>query len=264
MNKLLTSITSLAFLALIPASALNFMIVTDEADPTTTEAFYTFLNSTYAGSTFSTGQFTDHTATATTNAIAAADIIIVTRNTNSGNYATSDAEVTFWNETVSKPIILATDFIARNSPVRWGWGSSTVGVNGGDTLVTAAGASFFGVSAGSNNFFTEGQITLNSANTFGEGTILATNTSGAAQSVYWAAGEEAANGDIFGGERLFFGAGGVQPVTNQHSFTLTASGTTALTNAINTLIPEPAAWSLLAGLAALGIVGSRRRGATRN
>ncbi|MFP6905272.1 MAG: hypothetical protein VCG02_08645, partial [Verrucomicrobiota bacterium] len=48
----------------------------------------------------------------------AADLVIVSRDTNSGNYATDQAEVDTWNS-VTSPMILASSYLLRTS--RWDW-----------------------------------------------------------------------------------------------------------------------------------------------
>ena len=51
-------------------------------------------------------------------ALKAADLIIVSRNSNSGNYADDEAEITEWNS-IKTPMILMTAYLTRSN--RWQW-----------------------------------------------------------------------------------------------------------------------------------------------
>ncbi|MDF1739372.1 MAG: autotransporter-associated beta strand repeat-containing protein, partial [Verrucomicrobiales bacterium] len=105
---------------------------------------------------FLTSQFGANVTTGTFNALtfadqallASADLVIVSRTTNSGNYdngggdlADGEAEVAFW-EDLETPTILMSSFIARNS--RWDWVDTGGLVNsasaaGAETTLTPAG-----------------------------------------------------------------------------------------------------------------------------
>jgi hypothetical protein len=70
----------------------------------------------------------------------AADLVIISRNTNSGDYATDAAEVASW-DAITTTVWLGSGFIARNS--RWNWvdSAATVAYNGDITAQNAtAGA----------------------------------------------------------------------------------------------------------------------------
>lgn len=235
----------------LPASAANFMIVTQlgGADP-----YQTALAAEFPGSTFSTGLFLDHTDAATTAAVAAADVIIFSRDTNSVEYAGSPAERLYWNG-VATPIIQSNFLIPRSS--RWGWASdvhtTSATPNGSETTLTAAGASYFGLGAGTQDFFNDGANygTTTPTLTFGDGVLLGTATIGSSVSIVsWNQGDEAANGDIFGGNRLYFAA--------SNSVSFTAGGQDALASAVNMLlIPEPG--TALLGALGIGLATLRRR-----
>jgi len=68
-------------------------------------------------------------------ALNAADLIIVGRGTDSGQYATDATEVTQWNG-IKKPLILMTPYISRNS--RWIWyNNATLSEDGGTPTLVA-------------------------------------------------------------------------------------------------------------------------------
>src|SRR4030042_2575683 len=125
----------------------------------------------------------------------AADLVIVSRTTNSGNYAADATEVTQWNS-VTKPLLLLTGYLARNN--RWLWiNSSSITEFLAESMMTVVKADhpvFSGVpttdgqvdaidgavDSGQNNFMTTAE--------FGNATLLAKRT---ADNYVWIAEWEA-------------------------------------------------------------------------
>ena len=189
----------------------NVILVTDNAvgDQDTID----FLVSQF-GAIVTTGSFNALTL-ADQAMLAAADLVIVSRTTNSGNYdngggdlANGEAEVAFW-EDLETPTILMSAFLARNS--RWDWvdtGGLAQGATaaGAETTLTASGQtdSLFG---GLNNpvDIYNGNYDAISNGAVGGGTVLATGNGGAhIVAASWNAGDAlGADGRVAGGDRLF-------------------------------------------------------------
>jgi len=193
MKLLIPSLASVALFS--PASAANFMIVSQLglSDP-----YVAALTAEFPGSTFSTGTFSDHTAPATLAAVAAADLIIFSRDSNSGSYNQA-GEVAFYND-LTIPIIQSNFLILRDN--RWGWTDSDATTsatpNGSETTVTPSGAAFLGIAPSPQDFFEDGGNYGSTPATldFGDGVILANATVGGSVTVAgWSAGDMVANGD---------------------------------------------------------------------
>jgi len=256
------NVLTLILLALSAATAqaANVVIVTSVAD-VTTDSWYTPLNSFFdfgGADTLSFGSFTDHTLTGTQDTLEAADLIVFTRNSNSGSYVNT-GEVAYWNS-LDAALIMSSNLLVRDS--RFGWVLGDIGAasaTGSETSLTTAGAAYLGLGAADDyDLFTNGPASMAPANTNGDGVVSGTMVSGNGQSViHWNAGDAAANGDVFGGERLFFGT--------DKSFALSATGATAIDNVLRTMIPataiipESGSYALLAGLLALCAVAMKRR-----
>jgi hypothetical protein len=179
----------------------------------------------------------------------AADLVIVSRCSNSGNYTTDAAEIANWNG-VTKPMLLMTAMLARNS--RWLW------VNSG-TTAEAAGAGlmleavipshpiFTGVSLANNQVDildetvvtngNNGNITLINTTNVGNGTLLArsvtaTNYTWIAE---WNAGQYfyGTSGQMAGGHRMLFSVG-ASSMTGGYGgrYNLTAAGQKLYLNAV--------------------------------
>lgn len=104
--------------------AQNVVLVTNSMDPTTglDPAYVNFLTN-YRGYTVTTGVFdaidTNATQLATLNA---ADLVIVSRNTTSGTYATTPQEIAAW-DALTTPLLLGSAYISANN--RWNWVGGT-------------------------------------------------------------------------------------------------------------------------------------------
>jgi len=183
-----------------------------------------------------------------------ADMIIISRNSNSGNYATDVNEVTQWNS-FKAPIIMTTAFISRSN--RWQWIDSTAIVEyAPETLmdVVAVGHPVFAgvaieavdtlnivdiidetVDSGQNSFITATDV--------GNGTLLARRLDdGSIWIAEWAAGVNCYEGatQVPAGRRMLFtaGGGGGQAAS---SMNLNEDGQKMFLNAVDYMMAEPPA-----------------------
>jgi hypothetical protein len=186
----------------------------------------------------------------------AADLVIVSRTSNSGNYATDSTEVTQWNS-VTTPLILMTAYLARNN--RWLWINSSSLTELLDessmTVVKADHPVFAGVpitngqvdvidgtvDSGQNSFITSADC--------GNGTLIAKRTTD--NSVWiaeWAPGTPFYSGstETPAGKRLYLvgGGGGAQTAG---SMNFTAEGRKIFLNAVLYMLGRPANVSLAGG-----------------
>jgi len=131
-------------------------------------------------------------------ALNAADLVIVSRNSNSGDYANDAAEIAQWNA-ITTPIILSSTHIIRNS--RWNWVNSSTILSLTPTMVLADGTEIPGIDAavGTASFIDTDP---------GNGTVSATGD-GLPFIIEWEAGVEFYDGagQTAGGPRVFFVAG---------------------------------------------------------
>lgn len=245
----------LSALLIAQVDAAHIMLVTQDGSD---DSWVTALTAALPGSTFDTGLFQDFSATATTDAIAAADLIVFSRDTNSADYSNQAGEAAFWNG-LAKPIVLSNYLILRSSRQGWTNGSSTAaGVSAGDeTSLTVAGASYFGTTSGPQNFLQgiNPNVTDSSMN-FGDGTILATNNTHPSI-VSWSAGDMNGSGGTFGGDRLYLATANTD-LTPSVSYVFSPDGEDAIKVAVTNLIPEPSS-AVLLGLGAFALSLRRRR-----
>ncbi len=177
------------------------------------------------------------------DALEAADLIIVSRTTNSGNYAGDATEVTQWNS-VTTPLMLLTGYLARSS--RWQW-INTTGISEYATetalqVVDGTHPIFTGVNVTSgqvdviDDSVNSGQATfLTSATDVGNGTLIGTRLDdGNAWIVEWAAGTTFYSGtaEVAAGKRLFLSGAGGGGGQEAGSMNFTPDGQTMFLNAV--------------------------------
>lgn len=170
----------------------------------------------------------------------AADLVIVSRDTNSGNYNAA-AEVQIWNTQVTTPLIQLSAFLVRSN--RWLWFNDTsipaslgteIAVEDPDHPI------FDGITLDGDDQFTISESPSNLTGAFeaGNGTVLATDALGG--NVWIALWEEGVefypgSGQTAGAPRLWFGAG-ITSNDPKGSENFTSAGETAFLNAVNFMI----------------------------
>jgi len=182
----------------------------------------------------------------------AADLVILSRNADSGSYSTAaDNEPNQWNA-VTTPILSMSAHMSRVG--KWGWVNGTATVLGKDGVVTVLDpnhAVFAGVTLDPNS-----QVLMMSeqwnadwvkdVNTAGNGTVLATRSDGLLSIVTWNAGQVYFDGSLFtaGGPRMLFVAGtgsknNVAPdIAPDGFYNLTADGEKMFLNAVAYMIEQ--------------------------
>jgi len=172
----------------------------------------------------------------------AADLVIVSRNSNSGDYDDAD-EIAQWNS-VTSPLIQMSSHIARSS--RWKF-FDTTSINNAAPMMQAVDPNdplFAGVPLDENGqvvAMTEKNSSFMSVADAGNGTVLATRAdNGEVWIAMWDAGVEyyAGAGQIAGGPRVFF-TGGTQEVTpeiGRGEYNLTPEGEMVFLNLVDMLL----------------------------
>jgi len=172
----------------------------------------------------------------------AADLVIISRDTNSGNYNNGGGEIEAWNTGVTVPLIQLSAFLVRNN--RWLWFDNNINpVTGGAEMeVTDPGHPIFsGITLDANNQFTaieERLVNITGQLDAGNGTVLATDpSSGNVWVAYWEQGIEfyPGSGQMTGAPRLWFGAG-VDVNDPKGSENFTSAGEAAFLNAVNFML----------------------------
>jgi len=190
----------------------------------------------------------------------AADLVIFSRSTNSGNYDDGE-EPTQWNA-VTTPLIQMSAYLVRNS--RWHWlDSGTATNNSGAPAMQVLDAShpiFAGVTLDPNNVVDALDPNVGAGETSFCGTLDAGNGALLAQAVgaelawiaEWPAGVEfyPGAGQVAGGKRLYFAAGTQEvDLTPQGALNLSAAGEQMFANAIAYMtvkVADPLSQGLLA------------------
>jgi hypothetical protein len=183
------------------------------------------------------------------NALNAADLVIISRNTGSGNYNQAP-EVTQWNS-VTTPMILSSSWFVRNN--RWMWLNigETIRYGGSPTLeaTDTRHPVFAGVTLDENNQIqaldpnvSDGQTTFVDIDDVGNGLLIArTADNNYPFIVEWDEGVEFYNGsgEFAGGRRLFFSFGTQEnePKTSpMGAYNFTPEGEKIFLNAIHYML----------------------------
>jgi hypothetical protein len=268
------SIIALFLATASPSHSLTIAWVTDTvANDTAAINYLTSLGHTIIGATnqryraLGTGAGLDAGGALLTE-LSNVDLVIVSRSTDSGQYAGSaNSKTAAWNS-LPTPIILGSAYLSRggsDTGGRWGW-MATSGLSEGvstgvqfsppadDLLLFRGLTSPFSI-ASSNADFPGLNVGLAFA---GEGTILATRTAGIgtprAAIAFWEAGDLIApygTSTALGGDRLLL----VLPLISSN---ITPEGLLLLSNAIYFMVPEPTR-AILFALGATLLIARRRR-----
>jgi hypothetical protein len=181
-------------------------------------------------------------------ALDAADLIIVTRASNSGSYDDGD-EPTQWNS-IDTPLIQMNSYLVRSS--RWLWVDSTSILKIESPIMQAVlpdhpffeGVAVYaiGIVLAIDGAVGSGQVSFVDAPDLGNGTLIAQSIDGVPWIVEWEAGVEfyAGAGQVPAAKRLMFHAGTQEvDVDPQGAHNLTADGEQILRNAIAHLLKAP-------------------------
>jgi hypothetical protein len=164
-------------------------------------------------------------------ALNAADLVIISRCSNSGDYAADETEIAQWNS-ITTPMLNSSTHLLRSS--RWLWVDSTSILTLAPAMMELAdGTQIDAIDEA------EGQSSFIDA-AAGNGTILATGD-GLPWIMEWEAGVEYydGSGQIAGGPRVFFTCGTqeTEGVSNWGEWNLTAEGTALYLETVNRLLP---------------------------
>jgi len=171
-----------------------------------------------------------------------ADLVIVSRNSNSGDYDDGD-EPTQWNS-IATPLIQSSTHIVRSS--RWKW-FDTTSTNNDIVTVQAVDLDspvFDGVALDADNqleYVTGANVTYVGTADAGNGTVIAARADNAEIAIAaWEAGVEfyPGAGQIAGGPRMFIAAGSQEtvPEIGRGEINLTAAGQAMFLNAISLML----------------------------
>ena len=272
--------TTLLIFTLIVASSSqaqggNILLVSDNAyagtragtgDPETDMvSFLTGLGHTVTRATGIGGsaQFREGNGGSATAAAVGADLILVSRVTNSGSYDEGNSGAN-WNA-ISTPLLLLSPYLSRGS--RWQWlpGGNAIDQGAVSDLVILEPGHAFVSGLGSNILSPATTFSRNDLTDPGNGTLIATTPDGDVALVEWAAGTQfQPGGQVAGGHRVLMGGlryhedDGAPVEFSAYS----ANGLAMLGQTIDTmLIPEPSSMFLVVAgaLVTLGVRSRRGR-----
>ena len=243
--------------------AANIVLVTD-FEEATDAPFITYL--TTAGHSVTSTNQRYRTLDATKiSELNAADLVIVSRNTNSADYANSTAEVAQWDG-LTTTVWLASSYLARDS--RWNWVTSggiiggyyghitaqnaTAGAHPLYAGLTVDGTGFAGESRYS--FSTGTELESGSDNLAGTGTVIGVRNRLSYQHIIaaeFSAGGTTGSRNTLAGYRFYFAL----PVTFADN---NVNGLQMIDNSIAYLVPEPSSVAMIL-LGTVGIALRRRR-----
>ena len=174
-------------------------------------------------------------------ALEAADLIIVSRNSNSGDYANNATEVTQWNS-ITTPLMLQAMHIIRNN--RWLWvdSGSTTNLDSPMMEIVASNHKIFAGVTSPVDVLDEtlGQTSFIDTSNVGNGELLAQTENGLLWIAEWETGVEfyPGAGQFAGGPRMMFVAGtqDVSGTTGRGMYNLTLEGEKLFLNTVRYLV----------------------------
>jgi hypothetical protein len=276
-RRFFVSVVALLVSIGLPAAALadpyKVVFVTDNT--ANESAYVTFLQSIYGNDLvidLTANKYTDTLSASLKAELAAANLIIVSRQTNSANY---DFEPQFWNN-LDVPMILHNAFLARGgaSQPRWRWLNGNGDDESGITTVDVhapADPIYFGVNVvgGQVAIYSGNQnVSLTTATSAGNGTLVASQVGGidgafiarwdGTESAYFTGSTQAP-----GAPRIFFSFPSTGASANDAVFfnVATTDGRLMLENALTSLLPVPEPGALLLPVAGSFLLLRRRRSA---
>jgi len=185
----------------------------------------------------------------------AVDLVIVSRDTDSGQYKNA----TGWN-TISKPLLLMSPYLSRRS--RWKWLDTTSAKNDqiDDMKIVAPSDPFVAGLTGS--YTSGGYVSYNGTTDPGNGTLIGTTPDDMMWLVKWDAGTEfyAGSGQTAGALRVLLGGIPYHETHDDIDMTFdhySENGKAIIAQVVNTMIPEPATIALL-GLGGLAVFRRKR------
>ncbi|MEM7392656.1 MAG: hypothetical protein AAF492_09945, partial [Verrucomicrobiota bacterium] len=171
----------------------------------------------------------------------AADLIIISRDGISGTYVSNAEELQRWNG-LTTPMINFHAFVARFTVWRW-FASNQTSVVGPLRAEEPDHAIFEGVSLDGSNQVLIHETSMNTLS-FGSGNGIELAVDAANDRpwiVYWEPGVEyfSGSGQITGGPRLFFAAGGNSIPTQSGAENFNAEGERLFLNAVDFMLGQP-------------------------
>ncbi len=169
----------------------------------------------------------------------AADLVIVSRDTDSGNY-TQGSEVADWNA-ITAPLMLQSQYLVRNN--RWKWLNTDRNPGTGDGVLEVVDTThpiFQGITLdpGDQLDLATSSTPLGGTTDVGNGQLLAVDPDNDNVAIaFWDTGTEfySGSGQTAGGPRMFFGAG--NDGNPKGGYNLTSAGQTVFLNSVNFLAP---------------------------
>jgi hypothetical protein len=171
------------------------------------------------------------------DAMNAADLVVVSRDTNSGGYDDGD-EPAQWNG-LTVPIILTSSYLVRDSRWQWVPGGGTPAVSDADNLLIVENHPIFrGIGAAGDEIpVLAGSTNLTGVSDGGNGQVLATHPDGRVWIAYWEAEivYNSATTHVAGAPRMWFAAAGNEDSGLKGGMNLTDDGLTIFLNSIRFL-----------------------------
>jgi len=260
-----TAVFALAIAGAAMAAPYNVVYVTHT--PSSMDQYTPFLEGIYGSGNVgvTVGSFTNaHNDAGQQAILEAADLIIIGRMTNSGDYD-STGEPEYWNA-LDVPILLHSAYLVRSSRLSWLEGDQGNYSSSSVNIIAPYDPLLHGVpqTGGTVTLYDGGAGTYQISNADGTGilgTILATAPDldvaiarwSGDEALYWSGSDEGGPGN----PRVFWGTPGSDDWLSVH---LTADGRQLLTNVVTSLMPTPEPTTLtLTGIGLVALVRRRRR-----